>query len=261
MRIVVIDPRRTATCEGADLHLALATGADGHLFNLLLCHLFDEGHLSASFSPHVTGVDAALAAARLSRPADTGLSPGELAAFLSLWAASEKVVTVYSQGINQSESGTDKVNAILNCHLATGRIGRPGMGPFSVTGQPNAMGGREVGGLANMLTCHLELENPAHRAAVQGFWASPRMAERPGLKAVDMFRAVAEGQIKALWVLHTNPAVSMPDADAVARAIAGCDFSLSAIYGPEPIRRDWLMSCCPPRPGGKRTALSPTRNA
>lgn len=223
-KIVVIDPRRTASCEGADLHLPLAPGADGHLFNLLLCHLYDHGLLDAGFAPQVTGVDAAVTAARASRARETGLSPDDLERFLTLWAGTEKVVTVYSQGINQSDSGTDKVNAILNCHLLTGRIGRPGMGPFSVTGQPNAMGGREVGGLANMLACHLEIENPAHRAAVQGFWASPTMAEKPGLKAVDMFRAVEDGRIKALWVLHTNPAVTMPEADRVARAIAACEF-------------------------------------
>ncbi len=224
MKIVVIDPRRTATCEGADLHLALAAGADAHLFNLLLCHLFENGHVSAKFAPFVSGLDAALTAARASRAADTGLATGDLQDFLHLWASREKVVTVYSQGINQSDSGTDKVNAILNCHLATGRIGRAGMGPFSITGQPNAMGGREVGGLANMLACHLDIENKTHRDAVQGFWASPRMAEKPGLKAVDMFRAVEAGQIKALWIMHTNPAVTMPDADRVARAIAACDF-------------------------------------
>jgi assimilatory nitrate reductase catalytic subunit len=222
--IVVIDPRRTATCEGADLHLAPAPGADAHLFNLLLCHLADQGHLNADFLTDVTGLDAAIAAARTSRAEATGLAADDLGRFLALWAGSEKVVTVYSQGINQSDTGTDKVNAILNCHLATGRIGKPGMGPFSVTGQPNAMGGREVGGMANTLACHLEIENPAHRAAVQGFWASPRMADRPGLKAVDMFRAVEDGRIKALWILHTNPVVSMPEADRVARAIAGCDF-------------------------------------
>ncbi|THD83803.1 nitrate reductase [Aliigemmobacter aestuarii] len=231
-KIVVIDPRRTATCEGADLHLALAPGADAHLFNLLLCHLFDRGRSCTDFLPRLTGTDVAVAAARTSRAEDTGLSPADLDGFLALWAGTEKVVTVYSQGINQSDSGTDKVNAILNCHLATGRIGRPGMGPFSVTGQPNAMGGREVGGLANMLACHLDLENPAHRAAVQRFWASPTMAERPGLKAVDMFRAVEDGRIKALWILHTNPAVSMPDADRVARAIASCDFvAVSDAFG------------------------------
>ena len=114
---------------------------------------------------------------------------------MRLWTSTEKVVTVYSQGINQSSSGSDKVNAIINCHLATGRIGRPGMGPFSVTGQPNAMGGREVGGLANMLACHLDIEHQSHRDAVQTFWHSPAMAQKPGLKAVDMFRAVADGSI------------------------------------------------------------------
>ena len=224
MKVVVIDPRRTATCDIADLHLAIAPGADAALFNALLVAIADAGRVDADYLAHVDGFDESLAAARASDPAMTGILAQELAAFCDLWAGTEKVVTVYSQGINQSSSGTDKVNAILNCHLATGRIGRPGMGPFSVTGQPNAMGGREVGGLANMLACHLALENPVHRDAVQGFWASPTMADKPGLKAVDMFRAVEEGRIKALWIICTNPAVSMPDADRVARAIAGCDF-------------------------------------
>jgi assimilatory nitrate reductase catalytic subunit len=224
LKIVVIDPRRTATCDGADLHLAVAPGMDAVLFNALLAHLDATGATSPAFLAHVTGYDATLAAARASDPAAAGLDPAALARFLKLWAASEKVVTVYSQGINQSETGTDQVNAIINCHLATGRIGRPGMGPFSVTGQPNAMGGREVGGLANMLACHLEIENPSHRDAVQAFWAAPRMATKSGLKAVDMFRAVGDGRIKALWIVHTNPAVTMPEADLVAKAIAACDF-------------------------------------
>ena len=136
----------------------------------------------------------------------------------------ERTVTVYSQGVNQSSSGTDKVNAIINCHLATGRIGKPGMGPFSVTGQPNAMGGREVGGLANMLAAHMEIDDPAHRERVRRFWNAPNIAERPGLKAVDMFRAVADGRIKALWIMATNPVDSMPDADAVQAAIRACPF-------------------------------------
>jgi assimilatory nitrate reductase catalytic subunit len=223
-KIIVVDPRRTATCEGADLHLQITPGADAHLFNLLLCHLADNDHVNAGFLADVSGLDTALEAARGCSAVDIGIAPSDLNRFLSLWAKCERVVTVYSQGINQSDSGTDKVNAIINCHLATGRIGRAGMGPFSVTGQPNAMGGREVGGLSNMLACHLELENQKHRDAVQGFWASPRMAEKPGLKAVDMFRAVESGQIKALWILHTNPAVSMPNANSVAHAIARCDF-------------------------------------
>ena len=224
MRIVVIDPRRTATCDIADLHLAIAPGADAALFNALLVAIDASGQTDPAFLDHVTGYAAALAAARETDPASTGLPAADLAEFLRLWTTTERIVTVYSQGINQSASGTDKVNAILNCHLATGRIGRPGMGPFSVTGQPNAMGGREVGGLANMLACHLDLENTAHRDAVQAFWHSPAMAQKPGLKAVDMFRAVADGSIKAIWIIHTNPVVSMPDADAVAAALRACPF-------------------------------------
>jgi len=126
--------------------------------------------------------------------------------------------------VNQSVCGTDKVSAIINCHLATGRIGRPGMGPFSVTGQPNAMGGREVGGLANMLAAHMEIENPQHRDRVQRYWNAPRIAEKSGLKAVDMFRAVMDGRIKALWIMATNPVDSMPDADTVAAALRACPF-------------------------------------
>ncbi|WP_353143468.1 molybdopterin-dependent oxidoreductase [Paracoccus sp. (in: a-proteobacteria)] len=223
-RIVVIDPRRTATCDIADLHLALAPGSDAALFNLLLAEIARRGMTDRDFAAHLEGFDKALATARETPPSTTGLTHSQLQQFFDLWLGSEKVVTVYSQGVNQSDSGTDKVNAILNCHLATGRIGGAGMGPFSVTGQPNAMGGREVGGLANMLACHLEIENPVHRQAVGAFWNAPRMAQQPGLKAVDMFRAVEEGRIKALWIICTNPAVSMPEADRVARAIAGCDF-------------------------------------
>ncbi|MCV2866594.1 nitrate reductase [Defluviimonas sp. WL0075] len=223
MRVVNIDPRRTATCDLADLHLAIDPGADVALFNRLLARIADAGALSAEFSAHVEGLEESLAAARADQ-GRTGLGEAEIATFLDLWIRTEKVVTVYSQGVNQSTSGTDKVNAILNCHLSTGRIGRPGMGPFSITGQPNAMGGREVGGLANMLACHLDIEDPAHRSLVRSFWDAPTMPEKPGLKAVEMFRAVAEGRIKALWIMGSNPAATLPDADAVRGAIAACDF-------------------------------------
>ncbi|RMC31325.1 nitrate reductase [Paracoccus alkanivorans] len=223
-RVVVIDPRRTATCDIADLHLKIKPGGDAALFNALLARIDRQGAVDRDFMAHVSGVEDAIRAARASDPEMTGLSLGDMARFFDMWIGTEKVVTVYSQGINQSDSGTDKVNAIINCHLATGRIGRPGMGPFSVTGQPNAMGGREVGGLANMLACHLDIENKAHRDAVQDFWQAPRMAPGPGLKAVEMFRAVEEGRIRALWIICTNPAVTMPEADRVARAIEGCDF-------------------------------------
>ncbi|WP_226781395.1 nitrate reductase [Oceaniglobus trochenteri] len=225
-RIVVIDPRRTASCDGADMHLALQPGSDVALFNALLAAIADAGAIDHAFAAHVKGATAALATARQDDAAVTGLEPAQITAFCRLWIETRKVVTVYSQGVNQSSSGSDKVNAILNCHLATGRIGKPGCGPFSVTGQPNAMGGREVGGLANTLACHLDLENADHRAAVCEFWKVPRVPRGAGLKAVDMFRAVGSGQIRALWIIHTNPAVSMPDADAVRDAIAACPFTV-----------------------------------
>jgi assimilatory nitrate reductase catalytic subunit len=224
LKVVVVDPRRTATCEIADLHLAIAPGGDVALFNALLARIKTDPCRDDGFLAHVSGAEDAFAAARATDVADAGVSSADLQAFLNLWCATEKVVTVYSQGVNQSAHGTDKVNAILNCHLATGRIGRPGMGPFSVTGQPNAMGGREVGGLANMLACHLEIENPQHRDAVQGFWAAPAMPDKPGLKAVEMFHAVGDGRIKAIWIIHTNPVVSMPEADLVAKALQACPF-------------------------------------
>ncbi len=229
MRIVNIDPRRTATTDLADLHLQISPDGDVALFNGLLAHLASTDKLDATYTRnHVTGVAETVSAARASTPADSGLTPAELATFYALWAQTPRVVTVYSQGVNQSASGTDKVNAILNCHLATGRIGKPGMGPFSVTGQPNAMGGREVGGLANMLANHLELGNPDHRQAVQRFWGSPTICTTPGLKAVDLFQACADGKIKALWIMSTNPAVSLPDADGVAAAIAKVPFVVTS---------------------------------
>src|SRR4029077_5192172 len=131
-------------------------------------------------------------------------------------------VTCYSQGVNQSAQGTDKVNAIINCHLATGRIGKPGTGPFSLTGQPNARGGREVGGLANQLAAHMGF-SPSEVDRVRRFWQAPRMAPREGLKAVQMFEAIKAGRIKALWVMATNPAVSLPRAGAMREALAKLD--------------------------------------
>ena len=229
MKIVVIDPRRTATCEIADMHLAIRPDGDVALFIGLLNALAENGAINCDYvARHTEGFIEALRGARAMRlrhvSERTGLGTEDIRAFYDLFTRTEKVVTVYSQGVNQSRSGTDKVNAIINCHLATGRIGRPGMGPFSVTGQPNAMGGREVGGLSNMLAAHMEIGNAEDRARVKAFWNAPRIAEKPGLKAVDLFEAVAAGKIKALWIAGTNPVVSMPDADAVKRALEACPF-------------------------------------
>jgi assimilatory nitrate reductase catalytic subunit len=231
LAVVVIDPRRTATCDIADLHLAIRPGSDTSLFNGLLVFLEQTGEGHSQFVRHCTqGVEEALAAALLSAPSvaevarQCDLEESAVLDFYRRFARTERVVTVFSQGVNQSSCGTDKVNSIINCHLFTGRIGRAGMGPFSFTGQPNAMGGREVGGLANQLAAHMDIENAAHRNLVQTFWGSPYIAQRPGLKAVELFGALDEGRIKALWIMGTNPAVSMPDAERVRAAIKRCGF-------------------------------------
>src|SRR5690606_21316980 len=151
-----------------------------------------------------------------------GVDPQTFAALARLVTDNPRMVTMFSQGANQSVCGTDKGNAIINLHLALARIGAEGTGPFSITGQPNAMGGREVGGLANMLACHLGF-SPSERAAVAEFWNAPNICAGPGLKAVDMFRAVYEGRIKFLWVMATNPAVSMPGAGFVREALERCE--------------------------------------
>jgi assimilatory nitrate reductase catalytic subunit len=229
MKLVVIDPRRTASCELADLHLPIKPGTDVWLFNGLLQYLAQSGAVDAGFvDAHTSGREAALAAsAACADPAFVAeacrIDVEQLLAFYRLFGAHDKVVTAWSQGVNQSSSGTDKVNSIINCHLLTGRIGRPGMGPLSLTGQPNAMGGREVGGLANMLAAHMDLDNPVHRATVQDFWQSPRIADKPGLKAVDLFHAIEAGTVKAVWIIATNPVVSLPDADQVKRALSKCE--------------------------------------
>ncbi|MGO4171844.1 molybdopterin-dependent oxidoreductase [Bosea sp. TAF32] len=228
-RLVVLDPRITATAEEADMVLVLKPGSDAALFAGLLVHLADRGLIDRTYvTRHVAGFDEALANAREIAPdvasvsAMTGLPVEQIAAFYELWASTPHVVTAWSQGVNQSAQGTDKVAAILSCHLATGRIGRPGCGPFSLTGQPNAMGGREVGGLANMLAAHMGY-GAEEIDRVRRFWRAPSIARREGLKAVQMLEAVADGGIRAMWVMATNPAVSLPNADKVRAALTGLD--------------------------------------
>jgi assimilatory nitrate reductase catalytic subunit len=224
-RVVVIDPRKTDSSEDADLFLGLKPGTDTALFAGLLVYLADNGFLDRDYIDRYTaGFDEAVARARgiagsvTATALATGLSEPDVAGFFQLFAATPRVVTLYSQGVNQSAQGTDKVNAILNCHLATGRIGKIGASPFSLTGQPNAMGGREVGGLSNQLAAHMNF-TPPDIDRVRRFWKAPHIATHEGLKAVQMFEAIGRGEIKALWVMGTNPAVSLPDADAARAAL------------------------------------------
>jgi len=224
-KLVVIDPRRTATADEADLHLAIKPGMDTALFCGLLVRLADRDVFDRCYvAKHTNGFEEALQRATEIAPdveavaRIAGLGVADIQRFYDLFAATERTITCYSQGVNQSAQGTDKVNAIINCHLATGRIGKPGMGPFSLTGQPNAMGGREVGGLANQLAAHMNF-SAGEIDRVRRFWNAPNIATREGLKAVQMFEAIARGEIKALWVMATNPAVSLPRAGAVREAL------------------------------------------
>lgn len=228
LRVVVIDPRKTATCEIADLHLPVKPGSDVLLFNGLLTFLAQQHALDQHYiERHTRDFDSALTLAQQDAPTLEVVSQGctvsvdALATFYRWFADTPKTVTCFSQGVNQSSSGTDKVNALINCHLATGRVGKPGASPFSLTGQPNAMGGREVGGLANQLAAHMDF-TPESIDRVQRFWHAPRIATRPGLKAVDLFNAVETGDVKAIWIMGTNPVVSLPDADQVKRALGTC---------------------------------------
>jgi assimilatory nitrate reductase catalytic subunit len=233
MKVALIDPRRTMTADIADMHLPIRPDGDAAVFTGLLAHLAECGAIDGDFiRSHTTGFDQALTAAHRTGfdtlAEQAGIGHDQLMAFCALFAGTPRTVTVYSQGVNQSSVGTDKVNAIINCHLATGRIGRPGMGPFSVTGQPNAMGGREVGGLANMLAAHMDIEDETHRERVRRFWNALTLATRPGLKAVDMFHAVGQGRIKALWIMATNPVDSLPEGDRVEAAIKACPFVVAS---------------------------------
>ncbi len=227
--IVTVDVRTTATAESAAMQLSIAPGQDTTLFSGLLVYLADNGHVDHDYvSAHTEGFDEALARARTIAPTiaatalRTRLPAEEITRFFRRFATTEKVVTLYSQGVNQAAQGTDKVNAIINCHLATGRIGREGMGPFSLTGQPNAMGGREVGGLANQLAAHMAFNEP-DIDRVQRFWQAPNIVRRPGKMITEVVEAIEAGTIKVLWVLGTNPAVSLPQTSDVRAAFKKLD--------------------------------------
>ncbi|KEQ17190.1 nitrate reductase [Endozoicomonas numazuensis] len=228
MKVVVIDPRVTDTCDIADLHLPLKSGTDTALFNKLFSYLQKHNKVDTAYvDQHTQGFEEALKAAEkvgdFSAVAELcGVEKTALKQFCQWFADTDKVVTAWSQGVNQSVAGTDKVNAIVNCHLITGRIGKPGTGPLSLTGQPNAMGGREVGGLANQLAAHMEFANAEDIDRVRRFWNAPNIARSPGKTAVDLFNAMDNGEIKFVWIMGTNPVVSMPDANTVISALKKC---------------------------------------
>ncbi|MDO9291197.1 MAG: molybdopterin-dependent oxidoreductase, partial [Hydrogenophaga sp.] len=229
MKVIVADPRRTDTAELADLFLPIQPGSDVMLFHGLLHIMLWEGWIKADYiAAHTTGFDELKALVRECTPEHVaqvcGVPKEDIYTAAQWFATSHATLSLYCQGLNQSSSGTAKNATLINLHLATGQIGKPGAGPFSLTGQPNAMGGREVGGLANLLSAHRDMANPAHRAEVAALWGVADVPSKPGKTAVEMFQAAADGEIKALWIACTNPAQSMPDQATVRRALERAEF-------------------------------------
>jgi assimilatory nitrate reductase catalytic subunit len=229
MKVIVADPRRTDTADLADLYLPLQPGSDVMLFHGLLHIMLWEGWTRPDYiAAHTTGFDALKALVRECTPERVslacGLSKDDLFTAARWFATSPATLSLYCQGLNQSSSGTAKNATLINLHLATGQIGKPGAGPFSLTGQPNAMGGREVGGLSNLLSAHRDMANPQHRAEVAALWGVDSVPDKPGKTAVEMFEAAADGEIKLLWIACTNPAQSMPDQSTVRRALKRAEF-------------------------------------
>lgn len=229
IRWIVVDPRRTDTAAMADLHLAIVPGTDVALFHGMLHHLIWEGRIDRRYiDAHTEGFDALKQVLRAYPPqlvADIcGIEESALRQAADWFGESPAALSLYCMGLNQSSHGTEKNLALIHLHLATGQIGRAGAGPFSLTGQPNAMGGREVGGLATMLAAHRDIGNAAHRAEVEQLWGVQGLSDTPGLPAVEMFDAVRDGRIKAIWIACTNPVHSMPDSARVREALATAEF-------------------------------------
>ena len=226
---IVVDPRRTETAAMADLHLQILPGSDVALCHGLLHLMLWEGLADTRFiRDHTTGFEVLRDRVRECTPRETaratGLREEDLVTAARWWGASPAVLSLYCQGLNQSAQGTANNASLINLHLATGQIGRPGAGPFSLTGQPNAMGGREVGGLANLMSAHRDMANPAHRAEVAALWGVDDVPSTPGKTAIEMFEAAADGQIRLLWIACTNPAQSLPDQKTVRRAFERAEF-------------------------------------
>lgn len=226
-KLIVVDPRRTETAQAADLHLAILPGTDVALFNGMLHLMLWEGLLDTEFiREHTEGFEVLKDTVREYTPKMVagicGIPEADVIT-AAKWFSAGPTLSLYCQGLNQSTSGTDKNTALINLHLATGQIGKPGTGPLSLTGQPNAMGGREVGGMANLLSAHRDLNNPNHRAEIAKFWGIDQIPETSGKTAVDMFEALRKGSIKAIWIACTNPAHSMPDLNRVHEALSAAE--------------------------------------
>jgi ferredoxin-nitrate reductase len=224
--IMAVDPRRTETADFADLHLPIRPGTDIALLNSMLGVLIDANLIDGDFiNRHTNGFRKLKEIVKKYSPKVVedicGVPECLIVEAALIFGMAQNALTLWSMGVNQSSVGVQKNNAIINLHLATGKIGKPGSGPFSLTGQPNAMGGREVGGLSHMLPGYRSVEELKHREEVERFWRVPRgrIASKPGLPALEQFEALAQGKLKAIWILCTNPAVSAPDIDLIEKAL------------------------------------------
>ena len=258
LKIIFCDPRRTDTAEIADLYLPIQPGTDVSLFNGMLHIMLWEGWTdNAYIAAHTNGFDVLKTTVRDYTPdlvAETcGITKEDLLAATRLFATSGATLSLYCQGLNQSSSGTAKNAALINLHLATAQIGKPGAGPFSLTGQPNAMGGREVGGLANLISGHRDMADAGHRAEVAALWGVPSVPEKPGKTAVEMFQAAADGEIKALWIACTNPAQSMPDQATVRRALERAELVIVQEAFATPASCDYADLLLPATTWGEKT--------
>ena len=228
--VMVADPRWTETADLADVHLSLRPGSDIALLNGMLHVIWAEGKLDPRFiASHTSGWGAVQAVIERYPPdraaAVTGLSAETIRTAARRFGTARAALSLWSMGVNQSHIGTDKNAAIINLHLATGQIGRPGAGPFSLTGQPNAMGGRETGGLSHLLPGYRHISDPSARARVEDAWGLPAdtILPRPGRAAIEIFEGLAAGEVRAVWIMCTNPAASMPDLDVVEKALRQAD--------------------------------------
>lgn len=225
LKVIISDPRITQSCSLADLHLQLMPGTDIVLHHAIGRLLIEQGHTDHTFiQQHTEGFEryreTVMQRSIASAAAVCDIPESAIHEAATFIGRSERFMTLWTMGLNQSAVGVNKNLSLINLHLITGHIGKPGCGPFSLTGQPNAMGGREVGGLSNLLPAHRVLDNPAHRKEVQEFWGGVPLSEKPGLTATEMFEALHDGRLKAIWIMCTNPLVSLPDARMAEAALA-----------------------------------------
>ncbi|WP_140487859.1 nitrate reductase [Flavobacterium sp. GSA192] len=229
VKVIVIDPRKTDTALTADLHLQILPGSDIILYHALAKRIIEKGYMDTNFiKQHTENFDAYMKlvlSTSLEKASQLcGISIKEIDLAVDLIGKAQGFLSLWAMGLNQSAVGVDKNTALLNLSLLTGHIGKPGSGPFSLTGQPNAMGGREVGGMASLLAVHRELNNPEHRQEVADFWGVDSISEKPGLTATEMFEALESGKMKAVWIICTNPMVSLPDSRKVEKALQNAKF-------------------------------------